>query len=334
MKLKKALITGIYGQDGSYLCEQLTQRGYEVHGICHDVLSDNSSIIRAELACNEIKPIEHHVSLYDYDQMCSLISTIEPDEIYHMAAIHRSAENKANNDKSSEKSLFESNICATHNILSACYEVSPNTRVLTAGSCLMFDNSGKKYQSEDTPFDSLSLYGIAKITEAQLIKYYRLNGLFACMAILYNHESHRRSAGFVTRKIADGFRNIADGTSSEFVLGNLEDVKDWGFAGDYTKAMQMMLSNQIPIDYILATGELHTIGEYAEKCASMLGISDWQKHIKINESLVSRKINGTLCGDSSKIEKELGWKREYSFDDIVSDMVKGGETNVQRNKEM
>ena len=320
----RVLITGVYGQDGSYLCEQLSEQGYEVHGICHKVLSETSKRIRKELESEDKLPVEHHDSLYDYDAMERLILQIQPDEIYHMVAIHNSAESVNNNLASQECQLLRNNITATQNILSVCSQVSRQTRIVTAGSCLMFDHSDTIFQNETTLFESDSMYGIAKITERQLVEYYRNRGLFVSMAILYNHESHRRGDKFVTRKISKGLRNIVNGKLDSLTLGGLDTLKDWGYAGDYMKGMQLMLKADEPKDYILATGTLHSIEEFVSECAKQLHMDDWRKYVKIDERMISRKIKGTLCGNANKIKVELGWKPEMSFDRLVTEMITDG----------
>ena len=320
----RALITGVYWQDGSYLCEQLRDQGYEVHGICHSVLSDTSKRIRRELEIENKLPIEHYESLYDYDAMERLILHIQPDEIYHMAAIHNSAESADNNLARQECQLLRNNITATQNILSACSQISCQTRIATAGSCLMFDYSDTVFQNEATQFEADSMYGIAKITERQLVEYYRHRGLYASMAILYNHESHRRGERFVTRKISKGLRDIINGKVDSITLGGIDALKDWGYAGDYMKAMRLMLKADEPKDYILATGKLHSIEEFVSECAKQLHVEDWRKYIKIDEKMISRKIKGTLRGDASKIRQELGWEPEMDFGQLVTEMITDG----------
>lgn len=319
--MKKALITGIYGQDGSYLCELLNNDNYEVHGVCKNVLSRNSQIIRAELTTNLIRVKEHIVSLYDYTAIKTLIDSIKPDVIFHMAAIHRGSVNKDNNSVLAEKELYEKNILATNNILTACYEATWKARIVSAGSCLMYDGTNGTIQDESTEYKSNSMYGMAKIAEQNLVEYYRKKGLFACVPILYNHESHRRAGHFVTKKIVDGLRAIKSGESQFLELGDLNVKKDWGYAKDYAMAMKLMSEAPMPCDYIISSGEMHSLKEFIELCAIELGISNWEKYIKINPEIITRKNNVCLRGNPQKCIDELGWKRTLSFEDLVREMV-------------
>ncbi len=317
--MKRALITGIYGQDGSYIAEQLIEDGYEVYGIARDKLSSQSLCNKELLSGKGIRLYVSNVDLYDYEKVRECIKRIMPDEIYHVAAIHNSASHAI---EGAERIVFEKNIKATFNILEACAENSMNTRVVTAGSCLMYDASDTNRQNENTPFKSSSFYGIAKITENMLVQKYRTMGLYACTAILYNHESSRRSENFVTKKIIQNMMRIKLGALDKFSLGNLEVFKDWGHASDYARGMRLMLCQNKPTDYILSSGTLHTIRDFCDECSKQLGISDWEKHIEINESMIARKITNTLFGDSSKAVNELNWKADFSFESLIDEMIK------------
>ncbi len=319
----KVLVTGCYGQDGSYLSEKLYNQGYEVYGLCRKELSRNSMLNKRELVQNKIFLNEVNSPLLNYNALSDTIKRIMPDYLFHMAAIHFSSENISNNILESEKMLFENNVISTNNILCACMEYSPNTRVITAGSCLMFDNSKTSIQNEETKYDSNSLYGIAKIAEQTLVEYYRSKGLFASMAILYNHESHRRADSFITKKIVNMLKKIRSGELSQIELGDITIKKDWGFAGDYVDAMISMSMTETPRDYILATGELHTIKEFADACAQELGIGDWEQYLSVNKNLLTRKIDCQLCGDSKLAQTHLGWRRSMSFTELVNEIIEG-----------
>lgn len=321
MENKTAIISGIYGQDGSFICEELVKKDYKVYGIVRTQLSEQSEKIKKELIGEGIDLEECHIDLYDYSQVERLIREIQPDELYHMAAYHVSSEGKGNGDYIREQELFNKNVLATANILEACKKSSPNTKIVTAGSSLMFDACECNFQSEETLFSSQSLYGLAKISESMLVKYYRKVGLFACTAILYNHESHRRGSGFVTKKIVENMVKIKYGLLDRFSLGNLNVEKDWGYAGDYAKAMILMATAEEPIDYIISTGEMHTIKDVVNYCAEKLDIRDWEKYVEIDENIISRKISGRLCGNSMKIVERLGWKREKNFSKLIDEMI-------------
>ncbi|MCH5256106.1 MAG: GDP-mannose 4,6-dehydratase [Lachnospiraceae bacterium] len=319
--MKRALITGIFGQDGSYLYELLEQKGYQVYGIVKKDLSINSQSIREKLAKSGKLPIVYELDLQDYKTIKEAIDHIRPNEIYHLSASHVSSDGKRNGEKIDDNLLFKLNVSATANLLAACYDISPSTRILTAGSCLMFESSDSDRQDETTPFNSDSLYGIGKITENHLVEYYRKKGLYACTAILYNHESYRRSEDFVTRKIVKNMCMLKKDKNHKFSLGNIDVEKDWGYAKDYVNGMYMMLQGSEPQDYILSSGEMHSIKEFLETCAEILQIDDWINNIEINSNITNRKNNTRLYGNPEKIEKELGWKREKNFREWIAEMI-------------
>lgn len=319
--MKRAVITGIYGQDGSFMCEYLLQKGYEVFGISRKNLSARSSANKKELEKEGIYPRVENVNLYDYEEMEEYIRAVNPHEFYHLATYHVSAEGKGNGDSIREQDLFNKNVLAAANILECCYKYASKCKVLTAGSCLMFDDSDTCIQDENTPYKSKSLYGLAKISENHLVQYYRRLGLFACTAILYNHESHRRSDDFVTKKIVENLIKVQRGRIQQFTLGNLEVEKDWGYAGDYVAGMYLMLQNSHPKDYILSTGELHTIREFIEECAEQLMLSNWEKYVHIDESIIMRKFSAKLQGDCGLAINELGWNRTKTFKELINEMI-------------
>lgn len=316
----RALITGVFGQDGSYLSEILANKGYEIFGIVNTPMSSNSQKIAHELKEKGIVIEISEVDLLDYEALKNELITINPDEIYHLAAQHVSSEGAS---LSVEKIIFNNNITATANILDISFNYLHKCKVLTAGSCLMYDGSVTKIQDETTPFCSNSYYGIAKITENMLVNMYRAKGLFACTAILYNHESHRRASKFVTQKIAQNMRKVKNGEIETFTLGNLDGVKDWGYAKDYAYGMYLMLQHKDPEDFILATNTLHSIRDFVMECAKQLNIENWEKYVKLDEKIVVRTMNTILCGDYSKAEKKLGWKPKVSFEGLVSEMLEG-----------
>lgn len=318
----KALITGIFGQDGSYLCELLNSKGYDVVGIAKSDMSLNSKRIEQELLVGG-----SHYKLYNNADICdpSDLSRVlldeKPDEIYHIAAIHTSSEKVRD---SADKYAFENNVRATGNILECCYNILNDVRIFTAGSCLMYDGTDSQYQDETTLYNSCSYYGIGKITENMLVKMYREKGLYCCTGILYNHESHRRAPHFVTQKIVSNLIRVKQGEIDSFTLGDINAKKDWGYAGDYVKAMWKMLQQGEPKDYIISSGTNHTIEEFIELVSKRLDIDDWRKHVIIDESIIKRNLRCVLKGDNSKIREELGWTPCYSLEDIVNEMVEYG----------
>lgn len=320
--MKRALITGIYGQDGSYLSEILNQDDYELYGVCRNTLSETAQKNKEELEKESIGITECNISLYDYSAVCKTIREIRPDVIFHMAAIHRASSCLSNNNILAEKELYEMNVSATNNILTACFEESPYTKIVSAGSCLMYDDCSEEVQDERIPFSSQSMYGIAKIAENNLTKMYRKKGLFACTPILYNHESHRRSPDFVTKKIVNGLKEIKEGKRDYLELGDISVKKDWGFAGDYAVAMKLMCEASEPQDYIVATGELHSLEEYISLCAKELQMNDWRKYVKTNNVFITRHVRNNLCGNSQKCINELGWKRSVDFSRLIREMMR------------
>jgi GDPmannose 4,6-dehydratase len=315
---KKAIITGIFGQDGSYLCEILTKKGYEVHGIIRKNKSSNSEKIQKYLTFKSIVPIIHYCNIYKYEEILKIIKEINPDEIYHLAAKHYSSE-----ESSSEKDglLYLDNVTATFNILSSVNEHDKNIKVVLAGSCLVFDGSVVSPQSEITPRKTKSFYGLAKITEQELSVFFRDMGVFVCVAILYNHESPRRSSNYVTKKIIHNLIKIHNGNKSFFSLGNLDAVKDWGYAKDYAYGMWLMAQLDSSDDYILATGVNKTIKDLVDAVSNELGINNPSDYIKIDKNLVKRNISVPLVGDYSLAKKNLGWSPKTCFEQLVKLMV-------------
>lgn len=320
--MRKALITGIFGQDGSYICEILSQKGYEIHGITRKDLSTNSLIIKIHLEKWNIFPKLHIVDLNDLETLRRVIITIKPDEIYHTAAFHTSSEGHLGNNKDfAEKNLFDYNLKSTSNLLYICYESLRATKILTAGSCLMFDDSNTEIQSETTPFKSKSLYGLAKIAENNLVKYYRNKGLFACTAILYNHESERRGDSFVTKKIVKNMVALKQNKIDSFSLGNINIKKDWGYAKDYAEAMINMLGLDTPKDLVLSSGSLRTIREWIEICAQELNIKNWQNFVKIQQNIIDRNISTQLFGDNTLAKHAVGLKNSLNFCELIRQMI-------------
>jgi len=324
---KIALITGIFGQDGSYLCELLMDKGYKVYGIEKKPLPENSRKIKRYLASNGYKPAVIDCDLYSYDDVASVIKKIMPDEVYHLAATHYSSQSKGAADKL-DRRLFNENVSSTLNLLTVLEEYSHKTRCVLVGSCLMFDASKKSPQDERTPFKSGSMYGLAKIIENRIGRHFRGQGMHVSMAIFYNHESPRRSDSFVTKKIVKNMVLVKKDKIKEFELGNLDTVKDWGYAKDYVKGLWQICRRKTPGDYILATGQGHTVKDFVEETARALDIDDWRKHVKINPGIISRKVKVVLIGNASLARKRLGWKNTVNFRQLVRSMV----NNELRNR--
>jgi len=316
--MKKALITGIAGQDGSYLAELLLSKGYEVHGVVRRIAIEDT-----EHKLKNLRPVldRLHLHVASLDNVLSMIKVIKdlvPDECYHMASssfVSYSFED--------EISILNNNVNSTHYLLAALREFAPSCRVYFAGTSEMFGNVASAPQDENTPFNPRSIYGISKVAGYHLVKNYRQQyGLFACTGILYNHESPRRGYEFVTRKIVSSAVKIKLGLQETLSLGNLDAYRDWGYAPDYVQAMWLMLQADAPDDYVVATGETHSVRDFVAAAFSALGL-DYEKHVKVDPSFFRPAEKVPLCGNPAKAAERLGWRRTKSFMEIVEEMVAG-----------
>lgn len=316
----KALITGVAGQDGSYLADLLLEKGYEVHGIVRRIAIEDST--------HKLKNIAHlhgriklHVA--SLDNVLSLIKTVRevmPDECYHLAAssfVSYSFED--------EMSILNNNVNATHYLLAALKEFVPNCRFYYAGTSEMFGTVEQTPQNESTPFNPRAIYGVSKVAGYHLVKNYRIQyGMYACSGILYNHESPRRGYEYVTRKIISSAVRIKRGLQESLSLGNIDAWRDWGYAPDYVLAMWMMLQSDTPDDYVVATGETHSVREFVDTAFSCLGL-DYSRYVKIDPQFFRPGEHVVLCGDPTKIMTRLGWRRSKSFKEIISEMIEAEE---------
>ncbi len=314
---KKALITGITGQDGSYLAELLLDKGYEVHGICRRVAFEDPEhrLWRIKHILDKIKL--HCASLESYASIFKVIEKIKPDECYHLAA-----QSFVSYSFEDEFSTINTNINGTHFVLSAVKEGTPKCRVYFAASSEMFGNTRESPQNENTHFYPRSPYGISKVAGFHLTRNYReAYDLFALSGILFNHESPRRGYEFITRKITSTVAKIKLGLANELWVGNLHAKRDWGFAGDYVNAMWLMLQQDKPKDYVIATGLTHSVKEFAELAFNHVGL-DWKKYVKVDKNLYRPAEINVLKGDYGKARRELKWKPAVKFEELVKMMVK------------
>jgi GDPmannose 4,6-dehydratase len=334
--MKKALITGITGQDGSYLAELLLEKGYEVHGLIRRSSSVNTQRIDHLL----IKGTDqgeglflHYGDLGDSGSINRLINKIEPCEVYNLGA-------QSDVKISFDIPEFTSDINAlgTLRLLDNIKEVNPSIKYYQASSSELFGKVKETPQNENTPFYPRSPYAAAKLYAYWItVNYREAYGLFACNGILFNHESPRRGCNFVTRKITTGISNIMKGRQDKIILGNLDAKRDWGFAGDYVNAMWLILQQQEPDDYVVATGETHTVREFCEIAFKNVGIDlQWQggglDEIGI-DSKTGKQLIGIsslyfrpsevdlLLGDASKTKEKLGWTPQVTFEELVKMMV-------------
>ena len=314
--MKRALITGITGQDGSYLSELLLTKGYEVHGIVRRVALEDPTHRLWRLRHLLDRVILHPASLESYASIFSVVEKVRPDECYHLAA-----QSFVTYSFEDAFSTINININGTLFVLSAIKEKAPNCKVYFAASSEMFGKVRETPQNENTPFHPRSPYGISKVAGFDLTRNYRESyGLFACSGILFNHESPRRGFEFVTRKITSSVARIKAGLENELRLGNLEARRDWGYAEDYVKAMWLMLQQDEPDDFVIATGETHSVKEFAELAFRLAGL-DLQEFLVVDESFYRPADVHHLIGDCSKGKKILGWEPDVKFEELVRLMV-------------
>ena len=316
---KKALITGITGQDGSYLTELLLSKGYEVHGTIRRSSTFNTGRVDHIYTNAEISGKRfflHYADLSDSSSMSRLIEKIVPDEIYNLAA-------QSHVKVSFDIPEYTTDIDATGTcrILDAIKDTQVKTKFYQASSSEMFGKVQEIPQRESTPFYPRSPYACAKLYSHWLTVNYRESyDMFACSGILFNHESPRRGETFVTRKITRGLADIKAKKAEKLFLGNLDAKRDWGFAGDYVEAMWLMLQQEVAEDYVIATGETYSVKEFLDESFGYAGL-DWKKHVEISEKYFRPAEVDLLIGDSSKAREKLNWKPKVDFKGLVKMMV-------------
>ena len=321
---KVALITGITGQDGSYLAELLLSKGYEVHGIVRRVALEDETH-RLWRIRKILKDINLHAgSLESYASLFNIILKIKPHEVYHLAA-----QSYVGYSFEDEFSTLNININGTHYLLSAVKEFADSKiKFYFAGSSEMFGKVKSIPQNEETVFNPRSSYGISKVTGYHLTKNYReAYKLHASNGILFNHESPRRGFEFVTRKISHAVARIKNGSKEKLKLGNMKAKRDWGHAKDFVDAMWLMLQRDTPGDYVVGTGVEHSVEEFAQKAFGHVGLN-YKDHIVIDQKLIRPAEVDTLLADSSKAKKILKWEPKVSFDELVIDMVESDLKNI------
>lgn len=313
MAQKHALITGITGQDGSYLAEFLLSKNYKVFGLTRRTSTPNYE---------RIKHIEDRIELIpgdllDQQSLTSATALAKPDEIYNLAA-----QSFVATSWSQPVLTGEFTALGVTRMLEAMRQVKPDAKFYQASSSEMFGKAEESPQNEKTPFHPRSPYGVAKVYGHWItINYRESYGLFTVSGILMNHESPRRGLEFVTRKISHGVARIHLGQADHIVLGNLETKRDWGFAGDYVQAMWMMLQQGKPDDYVIATGENHSVAEFAKEAFGVVGIDNWKKYVRTSKEFIRPAEVDFLVGDSSKARRVLGWKPQVGFKELVKMMV-------------
>jgi GDPmannose 4,6-dehydratase len=307
-----ALITGVTGQDGSYLAEFLLEKGYEVHGLVRRTSTETDERIKHLEGRLQL----HQADLHDQSSLTKLVREIRPNEVYNLAA-------QSFVPTSWDQPILTAEVTGlgVTRLLEAIRTTDPAIRFYQASSSEMFGKVWETPQKETTPFHPRSPYGVAKVYGHYITVNYRESyGLYACSGILFNHESPRRGKEFVTRKITDCVARIKLGLADELRLGNLQAKRDWGFAGDYVRAMWLMLQQDEPDDYVIGSGEMHSVEEFVELAFSHVGLN-WQDHVVIDPKFYRPAEVDILLGDASKARAGLGWELEVSFPELVTMMV-------------
>jgi GDPmannose 4,6-dehydratase len=312
MAPKTALVTGITGQDGSYLAELLLAQGYRVCGMVRRASTENFQRIEHLRERVEL----HQADLLDQTSIAGVLTRVKPDEVYNLAAM-----SFVPTSWTQPVLTAEFTGVGVTRLLEAVRQACPAARFYQASSSEMFGKVQETPQRETTPFYPRSPYGVAKVYGHYITVNYRESyGLFACCGILFNHESPRRGLEFVTRKITHGVARIKLGLAKELRLGNLQARRDWGFAGDYVRAMWLMLQQDRPDDYVVSTGETHTVEEFVRLAFEHVGL-DWHKYVVVDPQFYRPAEVDLLLGDPSKARRQLGWRPEVSFAQLVTTMV-------------
>jgi len=312
MKHKRALITGITGQDGSYLTEFLIKKDYEVHGMVRRSSTEKFD----RIAHVRDRIYIHQGDLLDQFSLASLIKEIQPDEVYNLAAMSFVPTSWTQPVLTGEFTAL-----GVTRLLEAIRYTKPDVRFYQASSSEMFGKVEESPQNENTPFYPRSPYGVAKLYGHWItVNYRESHGLFACSGILFNHESPRRGLEFVTRKITNAAARIKYGLQKELRLGNLDAHRDWGYAAEYVRAMWMMMNHSEPTDLVVATGKSHSVREFVELAFEIAGL-DWQKYVKVDKNLLRPAEVHHLIGNSDKARQVLGWNNEVDFQRLVEIMM-------------
>ena len=313
---KIALITGITGQDGSYLAELLLNKNYLVHGIVRNEIKKKNvkSFWRIKKIIKDLKL--HNLDFNNLNQLNNLIKKINPSEVYHLAAQAYDGHSFNN-----EFYTFNINLNFTHKLLSSVRKTNPKAKFFFAGSSEMYDKETKNKIDEKTNFNPKSAYGIAKVASHYLVKNYRESFDFkASTGILFNHESPRKDERFVLRKIAKSVARIKLGLQKIIILGDIRSKRDWGHAKDYAKAMWLINTQKKSSDYIIGTGRLNSVEDFVKKAFKHVGLN-YKKYLKIDKKLFRKKDSKARLANPLKLTRKLKWKREYNFESLVVDMV-------------
>lgn len=316
VNMKKAIVTGITGQDGGYLANLLLSKNYKVYGLMKRYTAPNWENLDFLGIKDQIEFING--DLTDIGSLMPHVRNIQPDEFYNLGA-----QSFVGESWNQAHLTTEVNAIGVLNCLTAIKEFSPTTRFYQASTSEMFGNSNSQgIQTEETPFIPRSPYGVAKLYAHHITQNYRESyGMFACSGILFNHESPIRGIEFVTRKITDGVAQIVMGKKTELILGNLDAKRDWGFAGDFVEAMWLMLQQEQPEDYITSTGNQHTVRDVLDIAFKRAGVSDWSSYVRSDQQYMRPAELNALLGSSDKAKHQLGWVSKMSFKELIETMT-------------
>lgn len=312
--MKTALIIGILGQDGSYLAELLVKKGYKIYGI----VKENTSLNRIQWIQSLIPNVSIlEANILDTQALRNIINSIKPNVIYNFAGV-----SNIFNPWENLEATFLLNAKLPQDILEILKDYK-SIKYFQASSCLIFGKDTSGFQNENTTPNPVLPYGAAKLYADNMIKEFRDTfGLFCCSGIFFNHESPRRGAGFFSKKVTTAVKNIKAGLETELVVGDLSDIKDYGYAPDFMEAVYLMMNQAIPKDYIIGTGKLISTQKFVEKCFDTIGL-DYKNYIKIDSNLKRKNKINILRADANKINNDLGWYPKHTVDDMISIMVKG-----------
>jgi GDPmannose 4,6-dehydratase len=327
--MKKALITGISGQDGSYLAEHLLKLGYEVHGMIRRQSVSENQTFRINSIEDSIRT--DYGDMTDPHSVIRVISTVQPDELYNLAAMSHV---KVSFDVPAF--TIQTNAVGVLNVLEAVRQFSPHTKVYQASSSEMFGNSidNDGAQRLTTPMNPVSPYGCAKLLGYNLIRHYRnAYKMHTCNGILFNHESPRRGSNFITNKVIKGAVEIKHGLKNDLVLGNLDSSRDWGHSKDYVRAMHMILNHASADDFIIATGESRTVRELCQYVFNSLGM-DYHDFVKQDKKYIRPEELQYLRGDSTKARETLGWSPTYTFETMLDEMIEHWDSQIKNQKKL
>ena len=313
--MKSAIITGIFGQDGTYLSQYLYEKKYHIIGI--DKIQPNFSKRLFQKNATVL-----NLDLSNTEMVFNLIKGIRPDYIYHLAAFHGSSEQDTGDAFDVYQKSYSTNVLTTANLLEGIKKYSNKTRLFYAGSSQMFGVANCRIQNERSSFSPITIYGITKCTATNLCRYYRKNhGIFASVGILYAHESPLRGSQFVSKKIVEAVIAIKKKKKKRLIIGNPEARVDWGYAGDYVKAMFKILQHRIPDDFIISSGITHKVSDFIKIAFDYLNL-DWKKYIVVDNNVLKNNLKSGGAGDNRKLVSATGWKPETSFRDLVEMMVR------------